>query len=153
MKTMNARTLIRVAMIVPLGLGVLAGCEKQSEPTSGAQPAAGEGAVVLAADYDLGDEPLAPGADETLVEVSVKGMTCNSCANAAGKAICTVPGVRMARVSLDQERAWVVSKAGEAMPADAIVDAIEGADFESDVIEGEPAEAPDDAPAEEPVEG
>ncbi len=43
----------------------------------------------------------------TVIELSVEGMTCEHCVNAVTKALKAVPGVRDAKVSLEQKSARV----------------------------------------------
>ncbi len=107
---MNGPTgLIAVSLLATAALMlVLSGCERgeddtQPQPQSPTQ----ESALAPAAEYDLSSEPLQPQFGGEIVALSVEGMTCNVCANAVGKALVAVEGVRSGRVSLEGKRAWV----------------------------------------------
>jgi copper chaperone len=66
-----------------------------------------------------------------MIELKVKGMSCQHCANAVSEALASVPGVsRVVSVELDSGRALVE---GDAEP-EALASAVAEAGYEAEVV-------------------
>ena len=74
------------------------------------------------------------GGSKVLTSLSIQGMTCAACVNTAEGALCLVPGVSSARISLLSERADVLHDIDDAS-IEVLIEALESVGFEANLVE------------------
>jgi copper chaperone CopZ len=119
------RLLSRTSLLVIVPLAVLGGACKQtpSEPASSAAPAATEAPPAIAGTASAFTQAI----------FEIKGMTCASCNVAVKVAAEKVPGVREARASHEEQRAWVTYDPSRTNPS-VIASAITNAGYEATAL-------------------
>src|SRR5262245_20709582 len=75
-------------------------------------------------------------ANRPVTALAVSGMSCGNCARHVTEAIQKVNGVRSATVSLDSHQASVRWDSGHEPNVSAVIQAIEAAGYDAEVIEG-----------------
>jgi copper chaperone CopZ len=70
---------------------------------------------------------------------SVQGMSCEGCAAVVEKTVQGVPGVLSVKVDYDRKRMVVTSEASCPAPAEAVIDAIQGAGYRATVVKADSA--------------
>jgi P-type Cu+ transporter len=78
-------------------------------------------------------EPATP--EQSVTELTVKGMTCGNCARHVTEALQAVPGVRSAAVNLEGKSASVKWAQGASQNPEALVRAVEVAGYDAKVVE------------------
>ncbi len=94
---------------------------------------------------EIANEALVASAGQTVYEFDVVGMTCAGCANSINDGAKELPGVTKVRISLVQNKAWVLVSAADGATSDEIGAAIQDAgDYAAELVVSEQAEVAGD---------
>lgn len=74
--------------------------------------------------------------DHQRIALEIQGMTCEGCAPTVEKALRSVPGIASGTVSYEKKQAVVFVHKGQAVPRDALLQAVRQAGYEARIVEG-----------------